>query len=137
MIPTNVGAGVISRLRCATGLPVLVRGFPKLRHSKTETFKMKGTQAAADAVTAEYGILNSLATGSGLAGSLRLRTYRARGSNDVVGHQLDVWAKTNQTDRGSSPLYGWVLEADPDNAQHILLQNPELVERALLNARVK
>lgn len=95
----------------------------------------KGTQAAADAVTAEYGILNSLATGSGLAGSLRLRTYRARGSNDVVGHQLDVWAKTNQTDRGSNPLYGWVLEADPDTAQHILLQNPELMERALLNAR--
>ena len=115
--------------------PYITSPGARLWFPETETFKMKGVQAAADAVTAEYGILNSLATGSGLAGSLRLRTYRDRGSNDVVGHQLDVWAKTNQTDRGSNPLYGWVLEADPDTAQHILLQNPELMERARLNAR--
>ena len=101
-------------------------------YSQTKTAKRIGTGAIIGALTPDYGILGAMATGSAFTGSLRLRTYRTRGTKNVAGHQLDVWAETGEFMTGtSSPMYGWVFEADQDTAQHMLLQNPDLMAQAL------
>ena len=100
-------------------------------YSQTKTVKRIGTGAIIGALTPDYGILGAMATGSAFTGSLRLRTYRTRGTKNVAGHQLDVWAETNQTDPLGNPLYGWIFEADQDTAQYMLLQNPDLMAQAL------
>ena len=100
-------------------------------YSQTKTVKRIGTGAIIGTLTPDYGILGAMATGSAFTGSLRLRTYRTRGTKNVAGHQLDVWAETNQTDPLGNPLYGWIFEADQDTAQYMLLQNPDLMAQAL------
>jgi len=87
----------------------------------------------ADAITAEYGILNSVGTGSGWAGSLQVTTWRKLGSTQISYHQLKMWdaAREGIVAGDLGDLYGWTLIKDENRARRILLANPKLMKEAI------
>jgi RHS repeat-associated protein len=111
-------------------------GAPSQYYSSTVEAKVY-YRMVADALTSDYGILNSVGTGSGWAGSLQLTTWRRLGSKQISYHQLKMWEAARQGivagDLGD--LYGWVLIKDSNRARRILLANPKLMKEAIDKGR--
>ena len=116
------------------GGPYITRAGAPPNYPETKTVKLIVTGTISGALTPDYGILGAVATRSAFSGSLRLRTYRARGTNNIVGHQLDVWNTTDEVMIGTgNPIYGWTFEEDEKTAERILTRNPDLVDRKRQN----
>jgi len=115
--------------------PMITTSNAPPKYVSTDTDKMIGWGFLSDGLTPEYGILTSIASGSGFAGSLTLRTYRIRGHDEVVSHQLFAVFETDDLMHGTgNPKHRMQLVDDPDRAQAILLSNPDLMENALINS---
>jgi len=113
--------------------PMLTNPGAPPKYVVTDTRKPIVVMLLPDGLTPEHGILTSVASGSGFAGSLKLRTYRIRGHDEVVSHQLLGVFEIDEMMTGTdNPKYRMQLVNDPDIAQAILSSNPDLMEDALI-----
>ena len=90
----------------------------------------------ADALRSNYGILTSIASGSGFKTSLKLVIYRRTGTDRIVSYQLyradESQMKLTGTDNASH--YYTPIE-DEAKAQDILLENADLMRAGLTRSQ--
>jgi hypothetical protein len=93
-----------------------------------------GGRFIAESLRPEHGALNALATGSGLAGTVQLTTYREYGASqpsNYVMQQVQESTDGFEVQPGTGkPLYS-LQTVNEESAEEILRDNPELAEMAL------
>ena len=83
-----------------------------------------------DMATEDYGIYHSALTGSGFQGSVRLTTWRFRGSPDITSHQVEIFTSTGEYTPDGLELYGF-RSVPQELGDSILLSKPELIHKGI------
>ncbi len=102
------------------------------QYEANDTYKLDNTQIPTDAFIEEYGILTSIVSGSGLKGSLKLRTFCRKGQESVTAYQLFEFVESDEVIIGTgNSLYEFQFVENPERANFLLQQNPDLVNNTL------
>jgi RHS repeat-associated protein len=118
------------------GSSISAYGSPPL-YVQTETSSIKGYGLIAGVLTKDYGIWNAVGTGSGWMGSVKLVTYRRPGAGTIAYHQLKIYWPVQDGIVGGDvgELWGWQPLEDVEQARRILLNNVDLMQRAIETTR--
>ncbi len=101
------------------------------RYKQEDTRDLCGTQLLFDAFEEDYGVLNSAANKSGMAGSITLTTYRRFGAGNISYYTVMQVRPTGQHSIVGDELYDWMEITDKQEADTILQAKPKLMQRAI------
>jgi RHS repeat-associated protein len=109
------------------------RPFSLSDYDKTETYDPKVYGFVAGFLTTEFGLATATGTGFGFASSLKLDTFRRKGSGKISFHELSIVEPLNEgffeADSGSK--FGLQKIENAKTAKQILMANPHLMEKAI------
>ncbi|MCG8572644.1 MAG: RHS repeat-associated core domain-containing protein [Spirochaetes bacterium] len=111
------------------------------KYDDDDYYAIVGVRGIIDAGTENYGVVNSILLGTGAEGSVKLTTWREKGTDEVSYYKVEVWLGTGEESAATAAISAdtYTFGAEPmdfltppseELAHDYLSKHPALVDRA-------